>query len=309
MPFAVRAALAAAALVTVVAPAAADARVAADAAAAKPTSFGVKSLTAQRSVRAGSTFRVRGSGHEAARPGARAPAGSPSACAAARPTARSWRLRVTGTPRVRLTRSTRTRRFTLRLAVPRQRARRAVPAARLRATRQRPRRLPLARAAGDPPRAGRRRPRRPPRAPAAAAAPAGGGGAAEPARAADGRELLLRDGRPLRGRLSGRRRRRSGPDSPTSVSSRPASDPSHKGFYHGGDLKGMLDQHRLHPGPRHDRDLAHAELQEQARPGPDGATGPPATTATGSPTSRRSTRTWGPTTTWPRSWRPRTPAG
>ena len=60
MSFAVRAALAAAALVTVAAPAA-DARVAADAAAAKPKSFGVKSLTAQRSVRAGSTFRVRGS--------------------------------------------------------------------------------------------------------------------------------------------------------------------------------------------------------------------------------------------------------
>ena len=44
-----------------------------------------------------------------------------------RPTARRWRLRVTGTPRVRLTRSTRTRRFSLRLAVPR-----SVPAGRYR---------------------------------------------------------------------------------------------------------------------------------------------------------------------------------
>ena len=47
---------------------------------------------------------------------------------------------------------------------------------------------------------------------------------------------------------------------------------------------------RLHPGPRHDVDLAHADLQEQGRPA-RGRPVAPATTATGSPTSRRSTRT------------------
>ena len=115
MSFAVRAALAAAALVTVAAPAA-DARVAADAAAAKPKSFGVKSLSAQRSVRAGSTFRVRGTVTKL-RP-RRAGTGRLTFSLRRTRPARSWRLRVTGTSRVRLTRSTRTRRFSKRLAVP-----------------------------------------------------------------------------------------------------------------------------------------------------------------------------------------------
>ena len=57
-------------------------------------------------------------------------------------------------------------------------------------------------------------------------------------------------------------------------------------------------QARLHQGPGHDRDLADAELQEQAGPGPRARrTRRPATTATGSPTSPRSTRTWAPTRT------------
>ena len=43
-------------------------------------------------------------------------------------------------------------------------------------------------------------------------------------------------------------------------------DPTGKGWYHGGDLKGLTGQARLHQGPRDDRDLAHAELQEQGRP-------------------------------------------
>ena len=43
-------------------------------------------------------------------------------------------------------------------------------------------------------------------------------------------------------------------------------DPTGKGCYHGGDLKGLTNEARLHQGARHDRDLAHAELQEQGRP-------------------------------------------
>ena len=30
-------------------------------------------------------------------------------------------------------------------------------------------------------------------------------------------------------------------------------DPTKKGFYNGGDLKGLRSQARLHPGPRHRR--------------------------------------------------------
>ena len=40
-------------------------------------------------------------------------------------------------------------------------------------------------------------------------------------------------------------------------------DPTNKGFYNGGDLEGTAGQDRLHPGSRHDLDLAHPELQEQ----------------------------------------------
>ena len=56
-------------------------------------------------------------------------------------------------------------------------------------------------------------------------------------------------------------------------------------------------QARLHQGPRDHRHLAHAELQEQGGPGQQRLPVRPATTATGSPTSRRSTRTSAPTTT------------
>ena len=65
---------------------------------------------------------------------------------------------------------------------------------------------------------------------------------------------------------------------------------------------------RLHRGPRHDGDLAHPELQEPAGAGRRARTRAPATTATGSPTSRRSTRTSAPTPSSRRSSPTRTPA-
>ena len=52
---------------------------------------------------------------------------------------------------------------------------------------------------------------------------------------------------------------------------------------------------RLHRGPRHHCDLDDAVVQEQAGAGFAGHGESPATTATGSPTSPRSTRTWAPT--------------
>ena len=42
-------------------------------------------------------------------------------------------------------------------------------------------------------------------------------------------------------------------------------DPTGTGWYHGGDLKGLTPEDRLHPGSGHRLDLAHAELQEQRR--------------------------------------------
>ena len=234
MSFAVRAALAAATLVTVAAPAA-DARVAADAAAAKPKSFGVKSLSAQRSVRAGSTFRVRGSVTKLRRcphrPAHLQPAPHPAGAqlAAARP-------RDVARPPDPVDPHPALHQAARRAG---QRARGALPAARLRAPRQRPRRLPLARPAGDPPRA------EPDHAHAAHPGPRPrhatdrrAGGAAEPARTAHRRELLLRDGRPLRER---RPRRTTSADCPP-TGSQSGFDPDHKGFYHGGDLKGLLDR-------------------------------------------------------------------
>ena len=50
-------------------------------------------------------------------------------------------------------------------------------------------------------------------------------------------------------------------------------DPTGKGWYHGGDLKGLHGEARLHQGPRHDRDLADAELQEQGGADRDGQLG------------------------------------
>ena len=58
---------------------------------------------------------------------------------------------------------------------------------------------------------------------------------------------------------------------------------------------------RLHRGPRHDRDLADAGVQEPAGAGSRARTSAPATTATGSPTSPRSTPTSAPTTSSQRS--------
>ena len=43
-------------------------------------------------------------------------------------------------------------------------------------------------------------------------------------------------------------------------------DPTGKGFYNGGDLDGLRVEAGLHPGPRHRRDLADADLQEQGGP-------------------------------------------
>ena len=61
---------------------------------------------------------------------------------------------------------------------------------------------------------------------------------AEPARAAHGRELLLRDGGPVRQRRRGERHGRASPGDRLVH----GFDPTHKGFYHGGDLKGMLSK-------------------------------------------------------------------
>ncbi len=72
-------------------------------------------------------------------------------------------------------------------------------------------------------------------------------------------------------------------------------DPTDKGFFHGGDIAGLSERARLHRGSRHDGDLADPELQEPPRPGHRRPTPAPATTATGSPTSPRSTRTSAPT--------------
>jgi len=238
MSVAVRAALTAAALVTVAAPAA-DARVAADAAAAKRSSLGVKSLSAPRSVRAGSTFRVRGRVSKLRLRRARTGRLTFS-LRRSRPTARSWRLRVAGTPRVRLTRSTRTRRFTLRLAVPG-----SVPAGRYRL------RACVRRGsdrAGCRSRVLRVTRRAPGGTPAPPSPGPGGGGPA-------GGEAL----QSLRAPLTGENyyfvmADRFAQGSEANDDGDPAQDldpaaydthgfrPSHKGYFHGGDLKGMLDE-------------------------------------------------------------------
>ena len=72
-------------------------------------------------------------------------------------------------------------------------------------------------------------------------------------------------------------------------------DPTGQGLLPRRRPQGPDREARLHPGARHDRDLADPELQEQG--GPAAGQAPPATTATGSPTSRRSTRTSAPTRT------------
>ena len=116
----------------------------------------------------------------------------------------------------------------------------------------------------------------------------------QPAQGPHRRALLLRDGRPVR------ERRRPANDK-GGLDRRPAghraSTRPSKGFYHGGDLKGLHRPARLHRGSRHHRDLADAVVQEQAGAGRRPAPSRPATTATGSPTSPRSTRTSAPTPT------------
>ena len=66
--------------------------------------------------------------------------------------------------------------------------------------------------------------------------------AALAARAGHRRELLLRHGRPLRERRHGNDPAGSAGDPLVS-----GFDPTARGFYNGGDLKGLLSQHRLHP--------------------------------------------------------------
>ena len=72
-------------------------------------------------------------------------------------------------------------------------------------------------------------------------------------------------------------------------------DPTDKGFYNGGDIAGLRCRLDYIEGLGTTRDLADAELQEQAGAGRRAPTRAPATTGTGSPTSRRSTRTSAPT--------------
>ena len=95
---------------------------------------------------------------------------------------------------------------------------------------------------------GRRQARRPP----------------QPARARHRRELLLRHGRPLRERRHGQRPRR-----PAARQGRGdvGPRPDRQGLVPRRRPQGPEGPHRLHPGPRHDRDLADAELQEQGRAG------------------------------------------
>ena len=119
-----------------------------------------------------------------------------------------------------------------------------------------------------------------------------GDGARQPAQGPHPRALLLRDGRPLRQRRAPRNDTAAITGDPARApgSTRPA-----KGFYHGGDLKGLHQEARLHRGPRHHRDLDDAVASRTSRSRAQPARSRPATTATGSPTSPRSTRTSAPT--------------
>ena len=138
-----------------------------------------------------------------------------------------------------------------------------------------------------PARPGRRGPRPPP-----------------PARRPDRRGLLLRPARPLRQRRRDQRRGR--PDR------RPADHrprPDRQGLLPRRRHRRPARPARLHRGPRHDRDLDGADLQEPARSRAPARTPRPATTATGSPTSPRSTRTSARTPSSRRSSTRPTPAG
>ena len=111
------------------------------------------------------------------------------------------------------------------------------------------------------------------------------------ARRPDPRAVLLRDGRPLRQRRPDQRHRRPHrrPRWPTGF------DPTAQGLLPRRRPRRPARPARLHRGPRHHRDLADAVVQEPAGAGRGRRTPAPATTATGSPTSPRSTRTSAPT--------------
>ena len=84
-------------------------------------------------------------------------------------------------------------------------------------------------------------------------------------------------------------------------------DPTNKGFYQGGDLKGLLDQIDYIQGLGTTSIWLTPSFKNKAVQLEDGPR--PATTATGSPTSPRSTRTWAPTPSCGRWSTRRTSAG
>ena len=84
-------------------------------------------------------------------------------------------------------------------------------------------------------------------------------------------------------------------------------DPTAKGFYHGGDLQGLLERIDYIKGLGTDSIWLTPSFR--TRPSSSRTGRVPATTATGSPTSRRSTPTWARTRTCGRSSTPPTPAG
>ena len=112
----------------------------------------------------------------------------------------------------------------------------------------------------------------------------------QPAQPADQGAVLLRDGRPVRQRLDRQRPRRA--------DRRPAGHrlrPDRQGLLPRWRPEGSDGQARLHQGPGHHLDLADARRSRTAPCRAAAPTSAPATTATGSPTSPRSTRTWAPT--------------
>ena len=78
-------------------------------------------------------------------------------------------------------------------------------------------------------------------------------------------------------------------------------DPTDKGFYQGGDLKGLTERLDYIKGLGTTAIWLAPIFKNQPVQGDRGRTPRPATTATGSPTSPRSTRTSAPTRTWRRS--------
>jgi hypothetical protein len=72
-------------------------------------------------------------------------------------------------------------------------------------------------------------------------------------------------------------------------------DPTDKGFFHGGDLAGVMDKLDYIKGLGTTAIWLTPSFENRPVQG-SGPTPAPAITATGSPTSRRSTRIWAPTT-------------